>query len=438
MPPVPSPSRSATDDLRGEWAVLFTLAAVQFTSIVDFMIVMPLGPRLIGSLGIDTARFGWIVSSYTFAAGIAGLAGAAILDRVDRRTAFLVQYSGFVVGTLLCGLADGFVPLLAARIVTGAFGGVLGGQSLAIVGDLFPAERRGQATGTLMSAFAVASVAGVPAGIWMGNAWGWQAPFLVLAAASLPLLALAAWAIPPLASHVGDPGEPALVRLRDTLTHPDHRRAFSLVSVLMIGAFAVIPFISASYVANVGVSEERLPLVFVAGGLVTLLGSPVIGRLVDRCGALAVFRAIVPVSAAMMVVITHLPAVGVAVAALATALLMLANTGRMVAAMAMINATVAPARRGGFMAANSSIQHVACGVGTALGGALVSGVPGEPLVGYDRAGWCGAAVTLASLWFAARLRPGPSGPPSTPIRSLAAAAEAEAAAGEGMASIEAE
>ena len=122
----------------------------------------------------------------------------------------------------------------------------------------------------------------------------------------------------------------------------------------------------------------------------------------------------------------------------ATAVLMLAHTGRMVAAMAMINATVAPARRGGFMAANSSIQHVACGVGTALGGALVSGVPGEPLVGYDRAGWCGAAVTLASLWFAARLRPGPSGPPSTPIRSLAAAAEAEAAAGEGMASIEAE
>ena len=340
----PSPSTPAGES-RGEWAILFTLAAVQFTSIVDFMIVMPLGPQLIESLGIDTARFGWIVSSYTFAAGIAGLAGAAILDRVDRRTAFLVQYAGFVVGTFLCGLADGFGTLLAARIVTGAFGGVLGGQSLAIVGDLFPPERRGHATGTLMSAFAVASVAGVPAGIWIGNARGWQAPFLILAAASLPLLALAIRAIPPLRGHLGHAGEPALERLRDTLTRPDHLRAFALVSVLMIGAFAVIPFISASYVANVGVAPALLPLVFVAGGLVTLVGSPVIGRLVDRIGALAVFRCIVPVSAAMMVVVTHLPAVGVGVAALVTALLMLANTGRMVAAMAMINATVAPARQ---------------------------------------------------------------------------------------------
>lgn len=438
MSTAPSPGPPAADDLRGEWAILFTLAAVQFTSIVDFMIVMPLGPQLIESLGLDTARFGWIVSSYTFAAGVAGLCGVAVLDRVDRRSAFLVQYAGFVVGTFLCGLADSFVGLLAARIVTGAFGGVLGGQSLAIVGDLFPEERRGHATGTLMSAFAVASVAGVPAGIWIGHAWGWQAPFLLLAAASLPLFFLAAWAIPPLRGHLGAPAAPALARLVDTLTRPDHLRAFALVSVLMIGAFAVIPFISASYVANVGVSEGELPLVFVAGGLVTLVGSPFIGRLADRIGKLAVFRVMVPLSALMMVVITHLPRVGVGWAAPATAALMLANTGRMVAAMALINATVEPARRGGFMSANSSIQHMACGVGTAVGGAIVVGAPGEPLLHYDVAGWFGAAVTLASLWFAARLRPRAGGPPTTPARSLAAAAEAEAAAGEAMAALDAE
>ncbi|MFM7077506.1 MAG: MFS transporter [Planctomycetaceae bacterium] len=432
MPAPAAPSSRREGYTRAERSLLAALAAVQFTSIVDFMIVMPLGPQLVESLGIDTVRFGWIVSSYTFAAGAAGLAAALILDRVDRRTAFLLLALGFAAGTFLCGLADGYATLLAARTMTGAFGGLLGGQSLAIVGDVFPEARRGRATGTLMSGFALASVAGVPAGIWIGDAWGWRAAFLVLAAASLPTIALAFRVIPPLRSHAARPREPALPRLIETLTLPAHRRAFALVSVLMVGAFAVIPFISASFVANVGVRTEELPIVYVAGGLVTLVGSPWIGRLADRHGKWEVFRGVVPVSAAMMVVISHLPRVGVWYAAVVTAVLMLANTGRMVAAMALVTAAVEPARRAGFMAVNSSIQHVACGIGTAIGAAIAGGDPGEPLAAYGLAGWFAAAVTMASLWFAGRLRPPSAGPATDASRGLAPGAEAAVSAGEGL------
>lgn len=431
-----APSSRREGYTRAERSLLAALAAVQFTSIVDFMIVMPLGPQLVESLGIDTVGFGWIVSSYTFAAGAAGLAAAPILDRVDRRTAFLLLAVGFAAGTLLCGLAGGYGTLLAARTMTGAFGGLLGGQSLAIVGDVFPEERRGRATGTLMSGFALASVAGVPAGIWIGDAWGWRAAFLVLALASLPTIALAFRSIPPLRGHATRSREPALPRFLETLTLPAHRRAYALVSVLMVGAFAVIPFISASFVANVGVRPQELSIVYVAGGLLTLVGSPWIGRLADRHGKWEVFRGVVPVSAAMMVVISHLPRVGVWYAAAVTAVLMLANTGRMVAAMALVTAAVEPSRRAGFMSVNSSIQHVACGIGTAIGAAIAGGEPGQPLARFGMAGWFAAAVTMASLWFAGRLRALAAETPADVPRSLAAAAGVPAAAGATLGTIE--
>jgi predicted MFS family arabinose efflux permease len=170
-------AEGATDDeaaiRRRERLVVLILAAVQFTTIVDFMIVMPLGPQLMRSLQIDPAQFGVIVSSYTFAAGIAGLVATTIVDRFGRRTTFMTLNAGFLLGTLFCGLAPTYELLVASRIATGAFGGILGGMAMAIIGDVFPEERRGRATGSLMTGFALASVAGVPLGQLLGTSVGW-------------------------------------------------------------------------------------------------------------------------------------------------------------------------------------------------------------------------------------------------------------------------
>lgn len=388
-----------------EAAILFALAALQFVGIVDFMIVMPLGPQLLDDLAIDARRFSWVVSAYTLTAGLTGFLAAPWLDRVPRRPVYLFLSIGMLVGTVACGLATSFPLLLAARAVTGGFGGVHGGLALAIVADVFPPERRGRATGTLMLAFAVASVVGVPLGLTLGTRMGWQAPFFALAALGLPLVGLAAWALPPLASHVDGARRHPFARLLDTLTVPAHVRGFALIAMLMVGAFSVIPFISTSLVANVGVTQTQLPAVFITGGLLTLLTTPLTGRLVDRFGALSVFRGVVPMSAGMMLVMTHLPAVGILGAAPVTAVLMATNAGRMVTAMALITNSIEPRFRGGFMSVNSSVQHVASGLGTTCSGLILDGGAGEPLRHFGLVGILAAATTLASLWLAARIRP---------------------------------
>ena len=198
----PDAAALAAEERRREMVLLLVLASVQFTSIVDFMVVMPLGPKLMDELGISPAQFGWIVSSYTVAAGFAGLLASSIMDRYGRKSAFLTLYSGFLIGTLFCGLSVGYSTLLASRVFTGAFGGILGGLSLAIVGDVFPEARRGRATGVLMSAFAVASVVGVPVGLWLGMTYDWHVPFLILVGLGLPVLFVALRVLPPLRDHL--------------------------------------------------------------------------------------------------------------------------------------------------------------------------------------------------------------------------------------------
>ena len=388
-----------------ESAILFALAALQFVGLVDFMLVMPLGPQLLDDLGIDAARFSWVVSAYTLAAGLAGFLAAPWLDRVPRRPAYLCLTIGLLAGTLACGLAKSFPGLLAARCVTGGFGGVHGGLALAIVADVFPPERRGRAMGRLMLAFAVASVVGVPLGIALGTRFGWQAPFFALAVLGMPLLGLAAWSLPALAHHADEPRRHPFAHLLELLTIPAHVRGYSLIAMLMFGAFSVIPFISTALVANVGVTQDQLPVVFIAGGVVTLLVTPLTGRLVDRIGALPVFFGVVPLSAAMMLAITHLPAVGIWAAAPLTAALMATNSSRLVTATSLVMASIEPRRRGGFMTIKSSIQHLSCGLGTTCAGMIVDGGAGEPLRHFGVVGVFAAGLTVASLLLASRVRP---------------------------------
>jgi predicted MFS family arabinose efflux permease len=413
-----------------ERLVLLILAAVQFTTIVDFMIVMPLGPQLMRTLRIGPTEFGLIVSSYTFAAGAAGLVASSIVDRFARRTIFMVLYTGFLLGTLFCGLAPNYQFLVAARVATGAFGGVLGGTALAIIGDVFPEHRRGSATGSLMTGFALASVAGVPLGLFVGTAYGWHIPFIALAIGGLPVLALGLLALPPLDAHVGKVREHPLRSLVETFTHGSHLNAFALIVTLMIGGFTVFPYLSPYLVANVGIQEQQLAFVYIAGGGLTLVASPIIGRLADWCGKLTIYRLIVPGSAILLLVITHLPRVPLATVVAVFGTLMVCNVGRMIAAMAMVTSSVEPRRRGAFLSANSSVQHVASGFGAYLGGTIVTQSATGQIEHFGTVGWIAAACTLGSLWLAGRVQVLDDGLTSAEAISLVAAAEASADAGE--------
>ena len=323
------------------------LASVQFTSIVDFMLVMPLGPQLMERLRLSTTQFGLIVSSYTFSAGVAGLFAASFIERFGRKAAFLTIFVGFLVGTLCCGLAWSYPTLLAARVLTGAFGGVLGGMALAIISDVFPGHRHGEATGALMSAFSAASVFGVPFGLTIGVAYGWQKPFLVLAGLGTIVLVVAVRALPPLREHLAHRREVHPIReIWTTLTLPNHVRALALVSALMLAGFLVVPFLATYMVKNAGMGESRLAFGYIVGGLLTIVASPLIGRLADRLGRLRVFLVVAPFSALMMVVSTSLPRVPLAVAIAVMGLFMVGMAGRMVPAMAMIMGSIEPEAAG--------------------------------------------------------------------------------------------
>ena len=410
--------------------MLFILAAVQFTTIVDFMIVMPLGPQLMRTLKIGPAEFGLIVSSYTFAAGASGLIASAIVDRFARRTAFLILYAGFLIGTFLCGIAPGYYTLVAARIATGGFGGILGGMAMTIVGDVFPDERRGRATGSLMTGFALASVAGVPLGLLLGTNFGWHVPFIALVIGGIPLLFLTPFAMPPLNAHVNQTHAHPLRSLLDTFSHPNHIKAFGLTVALMIGSFTVFPYVSAYFVANVGMTEQQLPVIYVVGGVLTLIASPIVGRLTDQFGKLTIYRIIAPMSAMLLLTITHLPKVPVLVAVVVFGLLMVSNVGRMIAAMAMITGSVEPRQRGGFLSANSSVQHMACGVGSYLGGIIITQSPDGRIENFGTVGWLAAISTIVTLWLAGRVRRSEQEPINAERISLAAAAEASVDAAE--------
>ncbi|MCM2371368.1 MFS transporter [Rhodopirellula sp. ICT_H3.1] len=426
------PAEGVANTLHNERLILLILAAVQFITIVDFMIVMPLGPQLMRTLDISPSAFGLIVSSYTFAAGIAGLIASATVDRFSRRTAFLFLYSGFLLGTLFCGLSMNYPSLVISRVIAGAFGGIVGGISMAIIGDVFPDSRRGRATGALMTGFAIASVAGVPMGLFIGTNFGWQMSFIALSLLGLPVLALAWFALPVLNDHAVDLRPSTLTSLRTTFLHINHLNAFALIIALTMSGFLVFPYLSVYFVGNVGMTEQQLPLIYIAGGALTLVASPTVGRYADRFGKLLVFRAIAPISAVMLVLITQLPAGAVLLTICVFGTLMVCNVGRMIPAMAMVTGSVLPKNRGAFLSANSSIQHIAGGAASYLGGLIVVQSADDRLLNFGTVGTIAAAFSLVSLWLAGRLRLAEELVVPAVDMSLPAAAEASVDAGEAL------
>jgi predicted MFS family arabinose efflux permease len=404
--PGASPSRpTALRQPPGELAVLLTLAAVQFTHIVDFMILMPLGPQLMRILEIGPRQFSLLVSAYTFAAAASGFVAAFWIDRFDHKRVLLVLYGGFIVATALCGLAPNYPLLLAARIIAGTFGGVIGGLVLAIVADLVPFARRATATGIVATSFSLAAVAGVPAGLWIAAHSTWRTPFLALAAASIVVAIATSRILPPLSSHLAHAvRRRPVAQLRAIFGEPNHLRTFAFTVVLMFAGFTVIPFIAPYNVANVGLAEIDLPIMYLAGGLATLVTSPIIGRLADRYGKKRVFGIIGVMSIAPILITTHLEPVSLSVVVACAVLFFVLVTGRFGPGMALISGSAEPQLRGSFMSFNASIQQLGAGLAALTAGLIIGRAPDGTLTHYGVVGWIAAACTVLAIWLASRIR----------------------------------
>jgi MFS transporter, DHA1 family, inner membrane transport protein len=407
-PPCPA-GGDASRMTAGEWLLLLVLAAIQFTHIVDFMIIMPLGPVYEREMGLSTSQFGAVVAAYTISAGLAGLLASQFLDRFDRKTALLTLYAGFTTGTFLCAFAPDFLFLLAARTVAGAFGGVAAAVVLAIVGDAFPDARRATAMGVIMSAFSVASIAGVPMGLELADRFGWHVPFAALGGLGAAVLVTAAVVLPPLRGHLR-PGQTITGSRWSLLTDANHLRAFTLMVALVLSTFLLFPFLATYLVDNVGLEQGELKFMYLCGGFATLLTLTPVGRLADRLGKLRVFRAFVLATLVLILMVTNLPAgLGLPLVLVCTTVFMVVTSGRMVPAMAMITSSAAPRDRGGFMSLNAAVQHLTSGAAAAISGALLHKSAAGTIVGFSFVGLLASVAALASLALAGRLRPAVGG-----------------------------
>lgn len=389
-----------------EKIILFTLAGINFTHIMDFMIIMPLGDMLMKVFQINPQQFSLIVASYTFTAGIFGFIAAFVIDRFDRRSALLFLNAGFVIGTLLCAFAPTYPLLLVARSLTGAFGGVLGALILSVVADVVPDERRGQGMGIVMAAFSAASVAGVPFGYLLAEKFSWHAPFLLLAGLGLVISAAIFKYIPSLTAHMVKKSErPGIMTvLTNAVSLPNQQLALVFMLTLILGQFSIIPFIAPYMVRNVGFEGDQITYIYLVGGGLTIFTSPYIGRLSDKYGKKAVFTVVASAAIVPVFLITHMPPVPVAAALVVTGLFFIMGGGRMIPAMAMITSSVRPQNRGSFMSINSSVQQLSAGLASFIAGIIVVD-NGGALDRYNWVGYFAIAVTLVCIYLGRKIKP---------------------------------
>jgi predicted MFS family arabinose efflux permease len=378
--------------------VLALLAFLQFTVVLDFMIISPLGAMLMPTLRITPAQFGLVVSVYAFSAGVSGLLAAGFADRYDRKKLLLLFYCGFVAGTLLCGVSHSYGFLLFARMITGVFAGVIGSTIFAIITDLFAFQLRGRVMGIIQTAFAASSVIGIPMGLYMSNRWGWNAPFILIVAVSVVVGAVMIRFLRPINAHLALQQDRSPLRhFVHTLSTPRYLQGFATTALLATGGFMLMPYMSAFSVHNLGISLVRLPLVYMITGVCSIIAGPLIGRASDIYGKFLVFCLGCIVTIIMVVIYTHLGLTPISVVILVNCLLYIGVTSRMITASALISAVPQPADRGAYMSISSSIQQISGGFAAVLGGLIVTEGSGGTLQHYDVLGYVLVGSTLITL-----------------------------------------
>jgi MFS transporter, DHA1 family, inner membrane transport protein len=381
-----------------------------FTHIVDFMIMMPLGQHLMEVLRIDAQQFSLLVASYSITAGVAGFIGAFWIDRFDRRSALLFIYAGFTIGTLACAFAPSYGVLLFTRSLAGAFGGVLGALILSIVSDAVPLERRARGIGSVMASFGVASVVGVPFGLFIANQVSWHTPFLILGGLGVLVIILMFYAIPSMQSHMH-----ALKHQRPQdvvgkiFSNSNTQLGLTFSSLLMLGHFTIIPFVATYMVGNVGFTKGQLAYIYLVGGLCTMVCSPIIGRMADRYGRLKIFTIFGTLVIIPILVITNLTPVPLWLALLISAIFFVFSNGRMVPSTTMETAVIQPEMRGSYMSIRSSVQQLTSGLASFIAGLILTEAPSRfgresvALLNYQYVGIIAVFFSIVSLLVARKL-----------------------------------
>ena len=384
--------------------LLLTLAGIQFSHILDFMIMMPLGPILIKAFDIGTHEFGLLVASYSFSAAVSGLLAATFIDRFERKRLMLTIFALFGLATLACGLAPSYITLLIARGLAGTFGGVMGAMVQTIVGDVIPFARRAKAGGIVSTAFSISTVAGVPLSLWLANHFQWRAPFILIAALTVLFIVVAARILPELRHHISDKKRAhPFSAMFEVLCDPNHQRALIFSGLLIFSGFTVIPYITVYAVGNVGIMQQQIPLIYLAGGMATLVTARLIGHWADLKGKIRIYRLIGVGALVPLFVVTHIGASPLWLWLVSTTAFFVLVSGRMIPAMAIITSAAQPKLRGTFMSLNATVQSFAMGLATTLAGFIITQDNAGQIVDYGLVGYVAIAGNVLAMIFVVRI-----------------------------------
>jgi len=377
--------------------VIAILSFLQFTVILDFMVLSPLGAILMDKLGVTTQQFGLVVSAYAFSAGAAGILTAGFADKFDRKKLLLFFYTGFIIGTVLCAIAPSYPMLLGARIITGIFGGVIGSISFAIITDLFAMEVRGRVMGFVQMSFAASQVLGLPIGLMLANRFDWHAPFWMIAAVGVVMGIVMLVKLKPVDKHLHLRIEQdALQHLLRTVTRSDYAKAFFATTLLATGGFMLMPFGSAYSIHNLGITLDQLPIIYLITGLATILFGPIIGKLSDKVGKFRMFTIGSVIAIAMVAVYTQLGITPLWELIALNVVLFVGLTARMISSSALLTAVPDAKDRGAFMSINASTQQISGGVASIIAGFIVVQTSSGKLERYDTLGY----VVIGSMLLA--------------------------------------
>lgn len=385
--------------------VITLLALTQFTVVLDFMVMSPLGDMLMKSMSLTTSQFGFAVLSYGISAGVSGLLTAGFADSFDRKKLLLFFYIGFIIGTLFCGLANTYPLLIAARIFTGIFGGVIGSISMAIVADLFSIQQRGRVMGFMQMGFGASQVLGIPISLYIANAWGWQSPFLMIVGLAFLIWLVIVLKMEPITKHLEVKHKTnALKHLLNTIANRDYRVGFLATALLSLGGFMMMPWGSAFSINNLHLTKEQLPSLFMVAGISTLIIMPMVGKLSDKVDKFKLFTGASLWLIVVVVIYTNLTPVPLWVVMIVNVLMMIGIMSRMVPSMALATSLPAMHDRGAFMSVNSSLQQMAGGLAAGLSGMIVYQKDNQsPLEHYDTLGYVMVGITLVCIFMIYRV-----------------------------------
>jgi MFS transporter, DHA1 family, inner membrane transport protein len=382
-----------------EKILLLLLASINFTHILDFMIMMPLGNYLMPYFHISPQEFSVLVSSYTISAAISSFISAFYVDGFDRKKVLLVGYIGFIIGTIACGIAPTFALLLTARIIAGLFGGLIGAQVLSIVSDTFAYERRGRAMGAVMSAFSLASTFGVPFALYLANLSSWHAPFLLVGALGILVIPFVIRYVPNVTRHIHEKNvhDNKWTVITQVLSDKNQYLALIFSGFVIFGHFLIIPFINPYMEFNLGFSKNITPLIYLVGGITSFFSANILGRISDEYGKLRIFSICVFIALPLIIAITNMPPIHFGWILACFGLWFFVATGRGITAQAMVSNVVPPEQRGSFQSFNSSIQQLGTGIASLLAGYIVVKTPSGDIENFNIVGFISMAVLSSCI-----------------------------------------